>query len=156
MVTMNVTILIFVADPINDFCGKRYSLLPVVPSALKAKRLVISLAVYNPWRYCFTKANRLLKTRDTSPIAVMNTLRLARVAARTRTANAIRLPLQRRTYADAVSDKIKLTLALPHQVHHLFPSSPMGLCQRLNALLILNNHSVNLQVHRRVCINWTC
>ncbi|KAI4178509.1 MAG: hypothetical protein LQ346_007423 [Caloplaca aetnensis] len=45
----------------------------------------------------------------------MNTLRLVRVAARTRTANTMRLPLQRRTYADAVSDKIKLTLALPHQ-----------------------------------------
>ncbi|KAL8903892.1 MAG: hypothetical protein Q9207_003634 [Kuettlingeria erythrocarpa] len=45
----------------------------------------------------------------------MNTLRLVRVVARTRTAKMRRLPLQRRTYADAVSDKIKLTLALPHQ-----------------------------------------
>ncbi|KAL8762702.1 MAG: hypothetical protein Q9184_001356 [Pyrenodesmia sp. 2 TL-2023] len=45
----------------------------------------------------------------------MNSLRLARVAARTWTANAIRLPVQRRAYADAVSDNIKLTLALPHQ-----------------------------------------
>ncbi|KAI4139418.1 MAG: hypothetical protein L6R39_006297 [Caloplaca ligustica] len=45
----------------------------------------------------------------------MNALRFTRVAARARSANAIKLPLQKRNYADAVSDKIKLTLALPHQ-----------------------------------------
>lgn len=45
----------------------------------------------------------------------MNALRVARAAARIRPSTA-RLPLQRRGYADAVSDKIKLTLALPHQV----------------------------------------
>ncbi|KAL8722915.1 MAG: hypothetical protein Q9225_000685 [Loekoesia sp. 1 TL-2023] len=45
----------------------------------------------------------------------MNALRLARVAARAGSANTIRTPLQKRCYADAVSDKIKLTLALPHQ-----------------------------------------
>ena len=45
----------------------------------------------------------------------MKSLRIARVAARLRPSPS-RLPLQRRTYADAVSDKIKLTLALPHQV----------------------------------------
>lgn len=42
-------------------------------------------------------------------------LRVARAATRIRP-SAFRLPLQRRGYADAVSDKIKLTLALPHQV----------------------------------------
>ena len=45
----------------------------------------------------------------------MNSLRIARAAARARP-SAIGTPLQRRGYADAVSDKIKLTLALPHQV----------------------------------------
>lgn len=49
----------------------------------------------------------------------MNTLRLARVATRARSASSLRVPFQRRGYADAVSDKIKLTLALPHQVRTL-------------------------------------
>jgi len=44
----------------------------------------------------------------------MNTLRVARAALRARPV-ALRVPLQRRTYAEAVSDKIKLSLALPHQ-----------------------------------------
>ncbi|MCJ1385057.1 delta subunit of the central stalk of mitochondrial F1F0 ATP synthase, atp16 [Xylographa soralifera] len=44
----------------------------------------------------------------------MNSLRIARATLRTYP-SAIRTPLQRRGYADAVSDKIKLTLALPHQ-----------------------------------------
>ena len=61
----------------------------------------------------------------------MNSLRIARTALRARPA-AIKAPLQRRGYAEAVSDKvgiseqilrilltfpqIKLSLALPHQV----------------------------------------
>ncbi|KUJ21174.1 ATP synthase delta chain mitochondrial precursor [Mollisia scopiformis] len=44
----------------------------------------------------------------------MNSLRIARTALRVRPA-AIKAPLQRRGYAEAVSDKIKLSLALPHQ-----------------------------------------
>ncbi|KAK4247725.1 putative atp synthase [Corynascus novoguineensis] len=44
----------------------------------------------------------------------MNSLRIARAALRARPA-AIRAPLQRRGYAEAVSDKIKLSLSLPHQ-----------------------------------------
>ncbi|MCJ1392841.1 delta subunit of the central stalk of mitochondrial F1F0 ATP synthase, atp16 [Xylographa bjoerkii] len=44
----------------------------------------------------------------------MNSLRIARAASRAYP-SAIRSPLQRRGYADAVADKIKLTLALPHQ-----------------------------------------
>ena len=47
----------------------------------------------------------------------MNSFRIARAAFRGHI-SAIRKPLQRRGYADAVSDKIKLTLALPHQVSH--------------------------------------
>ncbi|KAL4780187.1 ATP synthase [Aspergillus varians] len=44
----------------------------------------------------------------------MSSLRFARSALRARPA-AFRVPLQRRGYAEAVSDKIKLSLALPHQ-----------------------------------------
>ncbi|ODH41446.1 ATP synthase subunit delta, mitochondrial [Paracoccidioides brasiliensis] len=44
----------------------------------------------------------------------MNSLRIARAALRARPA-AIRAPLQRRAYADAVADKIKLSLVLPHE-----------------------------------------
>ncbi|KAK3375153.1 ATP synthase subunit delta [Podospora didyma] len=44
----------------------------------------------------------------------MNSLRIARAALRVR-ATAIRAPLQRRSYADAAPDKIKLSLSLPHQ-----------------------------------------
>ncbi|MCJ1455079.1 delta subunit of the central stalk of mitochondrial F1F0 ATP synthase, atp16 [Mycoblastus sanguinarius] len=43
----------------------------------------------------------------------MNSIRVARAAARIRP-SAARMPLQRRGYADPVSDKVKLTLALPH------------------------------------------
>ncbi|KAK4650118.1 delta subunit of the central stalk of mitochondrial F1F0 ATP synthase, atp16 [Podospora pseudocomata] len=44
----------------------------------------------------------------------MNSLRIARAAIRARPA-LLRAPVQRRGYAEAVSDKIKLSLSLPHQ-----------------------------------------
>ncbi|KAK4177055.1 epsilon subunit of F1F0-ATP synthase [Triangularia setosa] len=44
----------------------------------------------------------------------MNSLRIARAAVRARPA-LLRAPIQRRGYAEAVSDKIKLSLSLPHQ-----------------------------------------
>ncbi|EHY59523.1 delta subunit of the central stalk of mitochondrial F1F0 ATP synthase, atp16 [Exophiala dermatitidis] len=44
----------------------------------------------------------------------MSALRLSRAALRVRSAAAFN-PIQRRGYAEAVSDKIKLSLALPHQ-----------------------------------------
>ncbi|KAI9036008.1 F1F0 ATP synthase subunit delta [Aspergillus affinis] len=44
----------------------------------------------------------------------MSSLRFARSAFRARP-SAFRVPLQRRGYAEAVSDKIKLSLTLPHQ-----------------------------------------
>ncbi|PYH90069.1 ATP synthase delta chain mitochondrial precursor [Aspergillus ellipticus CBS 707.79] len=44
----------------------------------------------------------------------MSSLRFARSALRARP-SAFRVPLQRRGYAEAVSDKIKLSLSLPHQ-----------------------------------------
>lgn len=45
----------------------------------------------------------------------MSSLRVARAALRVRP-SAFRAPLLRRGYADVASDKIQLTLALPHQV----------------------------------------
>jgi F-type H+-transporting ATPase subunit delta len=45
----------------------------------------------------------------------MSSLRIARAALRARPA-AIARPIQRRGYAEVANDKIKLTLALPHQV----------------------------------------
>lgn len=50
----------------------------------------------------------------------MNALRITRAAARTRIVPKS-LALQKRGYAEAVSDKIKLTLALPHQVRDAPP-----------------------------------
>ncbi|KAL1970501.1 hypothetical protein VTN77DRAFT_4145 [Rasamsonia byssochlamydoides] len=44
----------------------------------------------------------------------MSSLRFARAALRARPA-ALRVPVQRRGYAEAVADKIKLSLSLPHQ-----------------------------------------
>ena len=50
----------------------------------------------------------------------MNSLRMARAALRA-PSTFVRSTVQRRKYADAVSDKIKLTLALPHQVQPFVP-----------------------------------
>ena len=71
----------------------------------------------------------------------MNTLRLARVAARARPTRAVRNQLQTRSYADAVSDKINLTLALPHQVRSssrrpLPPWSPLRTLKHLLTMCI--------------------
>ncbi|KAF2756583.1 epsilon subunit of F1F0-ATP synthase N-terminal domain-containing protein [Pseudovirgaria hyperparasitica] len=44
----------------------------------------------------------------------MNSLRVARAVSRVRP-TAFRAPIQRRGYAEVASDKIKLSLALPHQ-----------------------------------------
>lgn len=57
------------------------------------------------------KAGRQHQTRNT---ATMSALRASRAALRAR--SAFKAPLQRRGYADAVSDKIKLSLSLPHSV----------------------------------------
>lgn len=50
-----------------------------------------------------------------STLTTMSSVRIARAALRARSV-AVARPIQRRGYADAVSDKIKLSLALPHQV----------------------------------------
>lgn len=56
----------------------------------------------------------------------MNSLRIARAAVRARPA-AIARPLQRRGYAEVASDKIKLSLALPHQVRIAIISLEYGI-----------------------------
>jgi hypothetical protein len=48
-------------------------------------------------------------------IAIMNSLRIARVALSARPSALRTTTLLKRTYADVAPDKIKLTLALPHQ-----------------------------------------
>jgi F-type H+-transporting ATPase subunit delta len=61
----------------------------------------------------------------------MSSLRIARAALRaSRPASAIARPVQRRGYADVASDKIKLSLALPHQVRS-FPSRDRVIVQFL-------------------------
>lgn len=76
----------------------------------------------------------------------MNSLRIARTALRVRPA-AMKAPLQRRGYAEAVSDKvdnseqivrnlltfpqIKLSLALPHQVRSELDNGTMGISGKL-------------------------
>lgn len=51
------------------------------------------------------------------PVVAMNSFRVARTAVRAARPAAFRAPIaQRRGYAEAAADKIKLTLALPHQV----------------------------------------
>ena len=55
----------------------------------------------------------------------MSSLRIARAALRARSA-AVARPVQRRGYADAVSDKIKLSLALPHNVRLIFGVTDFG------------------------------
>lgn len=48
----------------------------------------------------------------------MFSVRFARSALRARPA-AFRLPVQQRTYAQAVADKLRLSLVLPHEVCNL-------------------------------------
>ena len=58
---------------------------------------------------------RTSEAADKNLLATMSSVRLSRAALRVRP-SAVLKPVQRRSYADAVSDKIKLSLALPHQV----------------------------------------
>jgi hypothetical protein len=74
----------------------------------------------------------------------MSALRASRAALRART--ALKTPVQRRGYADAVADKIKLSLSLPHTVR----LSP-GNTAKLHVLfygrsVVADNSVVHLQV----------
>jgi hypothetical protein len=53
--------------------------------------------------------------RHQNHIAIMNSLRIARVALSARPSALRTTTLLKRSYADVAPDKIKLTLALPHQ-----------------------------------------
>ncbi|KKY15641.1 putative atp synthase delta mitochondrial precursor [Diplodia seriata] len=58
----------------------------------------------------------------------MNSFRVARTALRAARPAAFRAPVvQRRGYAEAANDKLKLSLALPHQVNIAAESGDMGL-----------------------------
>ena len=77
------------------------------------------LAASRGYLWSLSPLRKPVETIRIQLVVNMNSLRVARVAARIRQSTFV-APLQRRSYADAVSDKIKLTLALPHQVgnHH--------------------------------------
>ena len=99
----------------------------------------------------------------------MNSLRFARTALRARPAS-LHNPLLRRSYAEAVPDKIKLSLALPHQVrwtllttfdepwdmrlrespgmpHAGYEAGLTPTCQYAND----RGSTVHIQINRRVC-----
>jgi F-type H+-transporting ATPase subunit delta len=83
----------------------------------------------------------------------MSAFRLSRVALKARPA-ALRSSVQRRGYAEAVSDKIKLSLALPHQVRVLRsgverPAKYLSSCHFTFADVF--EAPVNLQIYRCVC-----
>ena len=83
-----------------------------------------------------------LHLRDHRPInLVMNSLRIARSALRAQPTRLL-APVIRRGYAEAVSDKIKLSLALPHQVRHAAVLLSLPLTKAI---------VVHLQIYRRVC-----
>ncbi|KAL7779403.1 hypothetical protein CFE70_008906 [Pyrenophora teres f. teres 0-1] len=65
----------------------------------------------------------------------MSSLRIARAALRARPA-AIARPIQRRGYAEVANDKIKLSLALPHQVNLPAETGDMG---------VLANHVASIE-----------
>ncbi|KAM7204056.1 putative atp synthase [Naviculisporaceae sp. PSN 640] len=75
----------------------------------------------------------------------MNSLRIARAALRARPA-AIRSVQQRRTYAEAVADKLKLSLSLPHQT--IFKSQDVvqvNIPAESGAMGVLANHVPSIE-----------
>jgi F-type H+-transporting ATPase subunit delta len=84
----------------------------------------------------------------------MNTFRIARAAVRARPA-AIARPIQRRGYAEVASDKIKLSLALPHQVRitSVFRTRYSSIEEKTHSGIELTNlRIVRLQVPGCVCL----
>jgi len=64
------------------------------------------------------------------PPLIMNSFRVARAALRVRP-TAFAAPLARRGYADVASDKIQLSLSLPHQVRLLRSAPSIHLAQSI-------------------------
>ncbi|KAK5109074.1 hypothetical protein LTR62_007530 [Meristemomyces frigidus] len=82
----------------------------VIGTAIPERRFPASCTTYNS-KGEFPAA---IEDRYTTLIDTMNSFKVARAAVRARS-SAVRVPLQRRSYADVAPDKIKLSLALPHQ-----------------------------------------
>lgn len=86
--------------------------------------------------------------RVIQPFAIiMNSLRIARSALRARP-TAFATSIARRGYADVASDKIRLSLALPHQVRAVVASEPKLLIADLRTD---DMYPVHVQVSRCVC-----
>lgn len=83
----------------------------------------------------------------------MNSFRVARTALRAARPAAFRAPvLQRRGYAEATNDKLKLSLALPHSVRqHSIASLLASLTPRRPRSSLTCRISDHLQVLRGVC-----
>ena len=80
----------------------------------------------------------------------MNPLRIAQAAVRVRSAKTL-LSIQRRGYAEAVSDKIKLTLALPHQVGHMHAHSYLPLRRVVIRSLLTRGYVISPYISRQMC-----
>ncbi|KAL4797493.1 ATP synthase [Aspergillus venezuelensis] len=74
----------------------------------------------------------------------MSSLRFARSALRARPA-AFRVPVQRRGYAEAVNDKIKLSLVLPHQVRFRPAGLPVNIPAESGEMGVLANHVPSIE-----------
>ena len=82
----------------------------------------------------------------------MNSVRVARAALRARP-SALKAPLQKRSYADVAPDKIRLSLALPHQVCTGGATEHFRGCKGARDVLrvhMLTVRAVSLQIARRV------
>jgi hypothetical protein len=85
----------------------------------------------------------------------MNSLRIARAAVHVRPA-AIARPLQRRGYAEVASDKIKLSLALPHQVRIFGIDADCGFGHRISIKQQQADElSRSLSTSRKMCTSTT-
>ncbi|KAL4956693.1 ATP synthase [Aspergillus filifer] len=74
----------------------------------------------------------------------MSSLRFARSALRARPA-AFRVPVQRRGYAEAVADKIKLSLVLPHQVRFRPADLSVNIPAESGEMGVLANHVPSIE-----------
>ncbi|KAL2124267.1 hypothetical protein VTJ04DRAFT_632 [Mycothermus thermophilus] len=75
----------------------------------------------------------------------MNSLRIARAAFRARPV-AVRAAFQRRGYAEAVSDKLKLSLSLPHQsIYRSFDAVQVNIPAESGEMGVLANHVPSIE-----------
>ncbi|RJE20254.1 hypothetical protein PHISCL_07411 [Aspergillus sclerotialis] len=74
----------------------------------------------------------------------MNSFRFARSALRARP-SALRVPFQRRGYAEAVSDKVKLSLTLPHQTIFKANAVQVNIPAESGEMGVLANHVPSIE-----------